>query len=254
MSKNSSTQTQNSKSTATQTPNNLPFLQSGWNAALAALNGTQSGTPNVNSGLDLTNTGANAGTNAAVSALNTAGGIANGGAVNGANQYITPIANGSQVGNNNPFFTQLISQLTAQLQPQVDGSFAANGRYGSGADANAFESAKTNAITQIAAANYQQSLQQQQQAQAQLSANNTNSNNTAVNALSTVAPNAGAAVGSGAADIAAGNAPLSSFANILQMLGAGGGTASGTENGTTKTSSSSFNPISLFSALFPGGA
>lgn len=60
----------------------------------------------------------------------------------------------------NPYFQGMVNQLSQTIEPQVDSSFAMNGRTGSGAQANAFASALTNAAANLAYQNYGNTQQQ----------------------------------------------------------------------------------------------
>jgi hypothetical protein len=171
----SNTQSTNTQQgSGTQTPNNLPFMQQGWEQASTALAPTMSTTP------QLAGMGGAASVGAVAPAQATAAGganadlnFANGDNVtNGANQYLTSYANGSQV-KPNPGYNAMVGQIANSLQPQIDGPMAAAGRYGSGADANAFAGALTNEAGTLNYTNYAQQQQNQLAAAGQLSANNT---------------------------------------------------------------------------------
>lgn len=228
--KGSSQSASNQTSNQTSTPNNLPFLQQGWGAASDLLSGAN---PTATAGLNLTATGANAAGGAATGGLTTATNLANGGAANPANSYLTPFANGSMTGENNPYFANLTKQLAQALQGQTDGDFAASGRYGSGANANAFNSSLANEVGQLGFSDYNNSLDRQLNAGGQLSTNNTNSTNAALSALGLIPGLGTAATGAGSALYGAGVAPTATYADILQLLGQGGGTVNGTASGNT---------------------
>lgn len=226
--------------TSTSTPNNLAALQTGWNAAGGVLTGQP-----MTSATDLLTGNANAASSAANNGLTTASNYATPGATNNpANTYLTPFANGSMTGNN-PYFQNLVNQLSQSVQGSTDGGFAAAGRYGSGANANAFNTALTNEAGQLGYANYNQSLQNQLGAADQLSTNNTSSTNLALQALGLIPNLSSASTGAGSSAIAAAAAPATTYANILSLLGSGGGTVTnnGTSNGqySGKTSSMGFN-------------
>lgn len=240
--KTSQQQTQSQSASGSATPNNLPALQQGWNIADNLVSATApQGAGLVNTGLGLTGTGAGAASGAAVGGLNQALAFGTpGGTTNGANGYLTPFADGSMSGNN-PNFQNVLDQFARGTQAATDGSFGASGRYGSGANANAFNSAVANEGGQLAYQNYGDSLNRQLQAGQQLSTNNANSTGQSINALDLINGLGTTAVGAGAADVAAGSAPAMTFAQILQALGAGGGstTQSGTSSGTASGKSSS---------------
>lgn len=227
----------NTYNSGTATPNNLPALQQGWNIADQLVSGTApQGTSLAQTGLNLTGTGANAASGAATSGLNTALQFGNGGTANDANQYLTPFADGSMSGSN-PNFQTILDQFARNTQAATDGSFAASGRYGSGANANAFNSAVANEAGQLGYQNYSDSLNRQLQAGQQLSTNNANATGQSITALDLINGLGTTAVGAGAADLAAGNSPALTYAQILQMLGAGGGAA--TNVGTTNVNNRS---------------
>lgn len=142
-SENSQTnQSQNGTQSQTQTPNNLGALQQGWAAAENNLNGGNGG---ANSALDLITGNATGASNAANTGLDAVLKLIQGGATNGANQYLTPTASGANIGNNNPGFQNVVDQIARSAQQSTDGNFAAAGRYGSGANANAFNSQRLSA-------------------------------------------------------------------------------------------------------------
>lgn len=251
--KNSSSGSEQQNSSGTQnqtaTPNNLPFLQSAWGQASNNANGSN---PQVNEALSLLTNNANTASGAANTGLGTAGAYAApGGTTNNANQYLTPFANGSMTGNSNPGFNDMVKQLGFALQPQVDGQFAAAGRYGSGANANAFNTALTNEAGQLAYGNYNDSVNRQLAAGQSLGVNNANSTNQALVALGLVPGLGTASTGAGQAAYGSAVAPTSTYANILSLLGAGGGTSNGTTTaqGTKNTQSSGTNMSLNFSDL-----
>lgn len=67
---------------------------------------------------------------------------------------ISPYLNGSMLSAGNPYFNNMVGQIGQAIAPSIDSHFAANGRYGSGANANAFASALTNEAGQLAYQNY----------------------------------------------------------------------------------------------------
>lgn len=252
----------NGSQSQTETPNNLAALQKGWGAASDLLTGSN---PTANSALDLLLKGATSATNAATGATGTAGGYAAPGATtNGANGYLTPFASGAMTGSSNPFFQNLVDQATRSAQQATDGNFAASGRYGSGANANAFNTAVANMAGQLGYSNFNDSLNRQVGAADTLSTNNANSTNQALTALGLIPSLTGATTSAGQAGYSAATAPTTTYADILALLGNGGGTSTGTSSGTssgTSTGSSSssgagFNLGSLINvkpfALFGG--
>lgn len=66
----------------------------------------------------------------------------------------------------NPYFQNMVNQIAQQVNPQVASGFEAGGRLGSGAQANAFESAMTNEAGNLAYQNYNNALSQMGQATA----------------------------------------------------------------------------------------
>jgi hypothetical protein len=121
-----------------------------------ALGGAQSifqnGNPMLQSGMSGINTGA-----------------ANTGALYGASDpSLTSTLNGSYLSAGNPYFQQMVSQLGDAIRPQIDGQFEANGRYGSGASANAYASALATQAGNLAGSNYTNERQNQLSAASQL--------------------------------------------------------------------------------------
>lgn len=78
-----------------------------------------------------------------------------------ANNYATNVLNGNYLSAGNPYFQGMVNQIAQGVQPQVDSQFAAAGRYGSGAAANAFASALTNQAGQLAYQNYNNGVNNQ---------------------------------------------------------------------------------------------
>lgn len=66
----------------------------------------------------------------------------------------------------NPYFGNMVQQIANQVNPQVASGFEAGGRLGSGAQANAFESALTQQAGNLAYQNYNQGLNNMIQSQA----------------------------------------------------------------------------------------
>ena len=235
MSKGSTNSSQTSDQTST--PNNLAQIQQGQGQDSALLNATGSNGANlVNTGLNLVNNGATAGNTAAAGGLNAATNLVNGGTANAANGYLTPFANGTMAAQNNPNFQNVINQFANATQASVDGGAAAAGRYGSGADANAYNGAVANEAGQLAYTNFAQQQQNQLAAANQLSANNTNATQQSIAALNAIPGLSSAGTSAGQAAITAGQAPTTNYALNTAMLGAGGGTVNGTQNSTTSQS------------------
>lgn len=162
-----------SSSTGNYTPNNLTALQAGWNIA-GQLQGAANYPGFVTQGANALSAAAPGATGLNTAASGAASNFAGGTyADNPANAYLTPYANGSYVNSNNPQFTQMVARLSNALQPQIDGGFAAAGRYGSGANANAFASALTNEAGNLAYQNYGQQQTNQLNAAGQIAANDT---------------------------------------------------------------------------------
>lgn len=66
----------------------------------------------------------------------------------------------------NPYFGNMVNQIAQQVNPQIASGFEQGGRLGSGAQANAFESALTNQAGNLAFQNYNQGLNNMIQSQA----------------------------------------------------------------------------------------
>lgn len=168
-----SSSVQNGTSAGQATPNNFPFLNFGWNAASNMIApdastrlvnaGINSATNAVDPATGLAATGANAGTN-----------FANGAYVdNPANAALTPYTSGSYLTSNNSAFQQVVKNISDALQPAIDGDFAASGRYGSGANANAFASNLTKEVGDLSFQNFLQQQQNQLNAAQQVGNNYT---------------------------------------------------------------------------------
>jgi len=86
----------------------------------------------------------------------------NGSPINSANSnQLTSTLNGDYLNSGNPAFQNMVNQVGQAIAPQVDSHFAANGRYGSGANANAFASAMANTAGNLAFQNYGNERQNQ---------------------------------------------------------------------------------------------
>lgn len=70
-------------------------------------------------------------------------------------------AGGQFLSSGNPYFGGLVEQIGQAIRPNIDSTFAASGRYGSGAHANAYASALANQAGQLAFQNYNQERQNQ---------------------------------------------------------------------------------------------
>lgn len=234
--------TSNTVGSSTYTPANSAALADGTKAGTNLLDSANWG--------NVAGAGANALTGAlpGVTALNgTAQGAASsiaGGTTNGANEYLTPIANGSQVGNANPNFQSMIDQYSRALQPQIDGPMAAAGRYGSGADANAFASALTNKTGDLAYQNYTQGLTNQLTAAGQLGANNANDTNARLTAAGLTPGLTQSALAPGTTLTTAGTVVPLAAQGIFTMGNQGGTTnnsATTNASGSGSASTSNFN-------------
>lgn len=224
-----------------QTPNNLPYLQAGWNQAANVLGATQDQTPGLaNEGEALTSAATPLAAGTAVAGANTAAGFANGTlGGNSANADLQPMASGAFVNSNNPAFQNVVNQTALALQPQIDGSMAAAGRYGSGANANAFDTALTNATGQMAYQNYTQQQANQLAAAGQLSQNNATIAGQQLQGASLTPGVTTNLYAPATASLTASEAPLLAYFQQLGMGGSGGGVQSGntynvgTQNGQT---------------------
>lgn len=83
------------------------------------------------------------------------GGSSSVGAANGA---LTNIENGNMLSAGNPYFGGMVKSISDAVAPQVNAQFAANGRAGSGANQQAFDSTLTNAVAPLAFQNYTSGL------------------------------------------------------------------------------------------------
>lgn len=70
------------------------------------------------------------------------------------NQTLGNTLNGSYLSAGNPYFSNMVNQIGQAIQPQIDSQFSAAGRYGSGANQQAFASALANQAGQLAYQNY----------------------------------------------------------------------------------------------------
>jgi hypothetical protein len=79
---------------------------------------------------------------------------------NAAQGYDTHLLNGDFLGAGNPYFQNMVGQIGQAIQPQIDSQFNQNGRYGSGASANAFADALAKQAGSLAYQNYGDTLKQ----------------------------------------------------------------------------------------------
>jgi hypothetical protein len=118
-----------------------PFLTEGFNRALFGLN---SNTPEYYPGQTVTDTTAA-----------TAGGQQ--AALDGAaasNTLRNAMVDGQYLDSGNPHFQGMVNQIGQAIRPGIDSAFAANGRLGSGAHANAFSSSLADQAGKLAFQNY----------------------------------------------------------------------------------------------------
>jgi hypothetical protein len=206
----------------------------GWNGANGYLG--LGGAGMVGNGLNMISSAAPGATTANNIGTAAAEGLA-GGVSNDANEYLTRTASGANV-TNDPAFQQVLDTFAKGAQSATDGAFGAAGRYGSGANANAFDSAIANEAGQLAYGNFQQQEQNQLAAAGQLSANNTNSTNQQLAAIGQIPGLVSSSFVPGAAVSAAGYGPLQQYINAI-TAGNGGGTTANTgsynQNGTAKS-------------------
>lgn len=232
-----SSQNTTTSGTSTYTPTNVGALQTGWNAAGGVL-GANNGVAETQAGQTSLLNGATAATGANATAIGTDSAFANGAyATNPANANLETYANGSQVNNTNPDYQNMVTQFAQKAQAATDGSFAASGRYGSGADANAYNGAVANESGQLGYQNYAQQ-QQNQITAADLIAQNNNTSNAQMLAGAGQAAAAGTqALAPGTTLTAAGLAAPAGYASTV-ATGNGGGTTVG--SGTQNTTGSQF--------------
>lgn len=81
----------------------------------------------------------------------------------GANTYAQDVLGGRYLDAGNPHFQGMVNQIGQATRPQIDSQFASAGRYGSGAQANAFADSLTRQAGQLAFQNYGQERTAQQQ-------------------------------------------------------------------------------------------
>lgn len=131
---NSSTNTN-----STQQPLNSPQVTSALDSAQTMY---QNGNPTAQAGL---------------SGINTAAGNS-ADLYNAGNSALTTELNGSLTSANNPYFTNMFQGVANAVTPAVASSFEGNGRYGSGAFANADASALSQEAGNLAYGNYTNAL------------------------------------------------------------------------------------------------
>ncbi|MBN9497862.1 MAG: hypothetical protein J0H39_13985 [Alphaproteobacteria bacterium] len=83
-----------------------------------------------------------------------------------ANTNLTATLNGDFLSAGNPNFSAMVDRISNEVRPRVDSQFAAAGRYGGGAHANASASALADATSSLAFQNYDQERTRQMQGQA----------------------------------------------------------------------------------------
>jgi hypothetical protein len=141
--------TSNTSSDFTQQKLNAPQI----NDALGSAQGIfTSGTPTLSAGMS----GVNSAASGSAGLFNTA--------MPGLNATLS----GANASAGNPYFQAAVTNLGQAIRPSIDGQFEANGRYGSGASANAYASALTTQAGNMANNDYEQGLQQQLSAEQSL--------------------------------------------------------------------------------------
>lgn len=247
---------QNTAQYGTQTPNNLAYLQGGWNNALATEN-------NANSN-GLLETLGRQGAQDALDARGQSLTLANQGdqtatafdtgsyASNPADAYLTPSANGSYLSSGNPEFKGMVGRIADALEPQIDGSFGAAGRYGSGANANAFASALTNESGNLAYQNYNDERARQLQAAQDIASNYTAGRQQQLQGLALTPQTEQALYAPAAAETEASQAPLLAYSSEV-AAGNGGGSFSQTGNNNVTSNGTKYNVQASASYGAPGG-
>lgn len=81
--------------------------------------------------------------------------------ISGAQNNLGQTLNGDFLSSGNPYFQGMVDRIGNTVRPKIDAQFAAGGRYGSGAHANAAASALTDATASLAFQNYGQERQNQ---------------------------------------------------------------------------------------------
>lgn len=104
---------------------------------------------------------------------------------NAAQQQNFDTSSGQYLSAGNPYFGNMVNQIAQQVNPQVASGFEQGGRLGSGAQANAFESALTNQAGNLAFQNYTNERNNQMTAAGQAPAL-ANQDYTDINALGNV--------------------------------------------------------------------
>ncbi len=194
----------------------------------------QAGLTSINGAMPAATSTANAGATAATN-------YANGDyTTNRRNQYLTPTASGAYVNSSNPEFQNVVGQMSNALQPEIDGSMAADGRYGSGADANAFASALTNETGQLAYGNYTQEQANQLAAANQLSTNNATGAQQQLTGASLTPGVTTDLFTPGTTSMEASYAPLMAYIQSI-TAGNGGGTVTGSGSGNSATNDQVLN-------------
>jgi hypothetical protein len=180
-------------------PTNAAQLQG---ALGAAQNMFQTGTPTTQAGLNSINTGAQGGTDLYM----------------GAQPVMANTLAGNYTSAQNPFFANMVQQSANQIRPNVDSGFEASGRGGSGANANALDSAVANMAGNLGYQNYSAERGIQNQA------------------LQNLPSYTAGMFQPGQAQLTAGYTPLNQFFNQLKTISPGmTGSFDTTESGTSNT-------------------
>lgn len=130
------------------------------------------------------------------------------------NNTLNNTLNGSYLSAANPYFGGMVSQLGDAIKPQVDGQFAAAGRYGSGANANTFADSLSRQAGQLAYQNYGAERGNQ------------------MSALNNLPSYTSGLFQPGQAQMTAGYAPLNQFTQQLSQLKPGTAGSYGQSSGT----------------------
>lgn len=127
--------TSSTSSDFTKNPLNMDQINSALGQAQGLYN---NGSPTLAAGMN----GVNSGAAGATSLFNSA------------NPSLTNTLKGSYLSSGNPDFQSMLTQSLQGLQPTIDGQFEQSGRYGGGANANAWASAATNLAGSLGYQNY----------------------------------------------------------------------------------------------------
>jgi hypothetical protein len=132
----------------------------------------------------------------------------------------------------------MVGQISQALEPQIDGSNAAAGRYGSGANANAFAGALTNEAGTLNYTNYAQQQQNQLAAAGQISQNNATGRQQQLAGASLTPGTTSNLFNPGASASTAAYGPLLAYMNAIATGNAGGsqtGSSANQSQGTSNT-------------------